>query len=793
MALLLPSVGSVQKIRPVAVAVPASDEDLRRLHVEAGTLMRSGRYAEAAEINRQGYRLARNRAASKWKARFLGNAGSCYYAALRYREAMEAYLGARKAAREAGDWSSEAGLAGNLSSLYLAMGEAVSAEQAIRAGLDMLERVGESPYRAQLLLQQARLCARRGDWDSAYPLFRDAIVAADRPGGDAIRAQAWNVLGYELLSRGDLDRADAALTEAFRLRRLNGNRGLGRSLLTLAQLRLRQGDLVSAGVLADRAVAASRDDEIAVAPWSFYYVRGQVLSAGGQVEDALADFRTALELARRWRLEVVPADALRTGTDVTLHEVYSAFISTAIRLHFRRPSSRHVQAAFEAAEENRAAGLRALVNEEGGWHGLLRPEYGEKLAELRRVENAMLAGTGGRMAARGGALAHLLTEMEAEAGLDFYLSRRPQPPAAQAPLLERTRQALAGDEALLSFHIADHESYLWAVTRSGLELHCLPGRARIVRRVEAFLEAIAASQGVEDTGLLLYRDLFGALGEAVTTRHRWLLAVEDVLFRVPFAALTLDGEPRRFLLERQAVRLLPSAHALDPTRNQAPEPAWTGRFVAVGDPIYNFADPRWKVRPAAANGSALELARLPGSGREVRACGRAWGSAAPVVLEGPAVSREALRAALRGEPAVLHLAAHVVRSNRPSGQGLIALGLLPNGQLDLLTPVEIMSWRARARLVVLSGCSSGLGEVLPGAGLMGLTRAFLAAGAGSVAGSLWPVPDDSGHLFSRFYRYLRSNGEVAAALQSAQLDLLRSRDENSSPKYWAAYYVVGKE
>jgi CHAT domain-containing protein len=76
---------------------------------------------------------------------------------------------------------------------------------------------------------------------------------------------------------------------------------------------------------------------------------------------------------------------------------------------------------------------------------------------------------------------------------------------------------------------------------------------------------------------------------------------------------------------------------------------------------------------------------------------------------------------------------------------------------------------------------------------MGLTRAFLAAGAGSVAGSLWPVPDDSGHLFSRFYRYLRSNGEVAAALQSAQLDLLRSRDENSSPKYWAAYYVVGKE
>jgi CHAT domain-containing protein len=136
---------------------------------------------------------------------------------------------------------------------------------------------------------------------------------------------------------------------------------------------------------------------------------------------------------------------------------------------------------------------------------------------------------------------------------------------------------------------------------------------------------------------------------------------------------------------------------------------------------------------------------------------------------------------------------------------MVALSLLPSGEPDFLSAADIAAWRVRVGLVVLSGCGSGIGEVLPGTGLMGLTRAWLAAGADAVTASLWSTPDDTGELFLSFYKHLRggaakSNGtppsrypKAAVALESAQIDMLRSGSWRSAPKYWAGYFLFGKE
>jgi CHAT domain-containing protein len=82
---------------------------------------------------------------------------------------------------------------------------------------------------------------------------------------------------------------------------------------------------------------------------------------------------------------------------------------------------------------------------------------------------------------------------------------------------------------------------------------------------------------------------------------------------------------------------------------------------------------------------------------------------------------------------------------------------------------------------------------------MGLTRAWLAAGASTVVATRWPTPDDSGELFLRFYRQLkpwagrRPGSRPAVALQRAQLEVLKSASWRSSPHYWAAYFAVGRE
>jgi CHAT domain-containing protein len=118
--------------------------------------------------------------------------------------------------------------------------------------------------------------------------------------------------------------------------------------------------------------------------------------------------------------------------------------------------------------------------------------------------------------------------------------------------------------------------------------------------------------------------------------------------------------------------------------------------------------------------------------------------------------------------------------------------------LELLTYTDISALQVPGSLVVLSGCSSAAGKATPGAGLLGLTRAWMSAGATHVIATHWPTPDDSGELFTSFYHHLRAerpvsnNAMPAIALRMAQLDMMRLSGWRASPRYWAAYQLTGR-
>jgi CHAT domain-containing protein len=197
----------------------------------------------------------------------------------------------------------------------------------------------------------------------------------------------------------------------------------------------------------------------------------------------------------------------------------------------------------------------------------------------------------------------------------------------------------------------------------------------------------------------------------------------------------------------------------------------------------------------------MVLARLAGSGREISASMRAWGgrSSNDLFLSGADATVGQLRDALARRPAVLHFATHFLQSAGPPPQALLALSLGPDGSPEVLGPAEISRWRQDLGAVVLSGCGSARAGILPAEGLMGMTRAWLAAGAHSVVASIWPTTDDNGDFFVPFYRRLASlkteprTGVAAEALRQAQLEMLRSDPWHARPAYWAAYFVVGKE
>jgi CHAT domain-containing protein len=129
----------------------------------------------------------------------------------------------------------------------------------------------------------------------------------------------------------------------------------------------------------------------------------------------------------------------------------------------------------------------------------------------------------------------------------------------------------------------------------------------------------------------------------------------------------------------------------------------------------------------------------------------------------------------------------------------LALGFGEGDSPDLLSAREIAARRAEIDLVTLAGCSSGTGKAVPGAGLIGLTRAWLQAGTKKVLATHWPVPDDSGELLAAFYsHYARLRAQrhdrwaAASALRYAALEMLHAGSWRSEPRYWSAYFLFSR-
>jgi CHAT domain-containing protein len=107
---------------------------------------------------------------------------------------------------------------------------------------------------------------------------------------------------------------------------------------------------------------------------------------------------------------------------------------------------------------------------------------------------------------------------------------------------------------------------------------------------------------------------------------------------------------------------------------------------------------------------------------------------------------------------------------------------------------EIMRLKMNADLVTLSACSTGLGKLVSGEGILGLTRAFFYSGARNVTVSLWDVNDSAtAALMKVYYQNLNQNAPKSDALRQAKLRLLGGKNPAwRHPYYWAAFVLVGE-
>jgi CHAT domain-containing protein/tetratricopeptide (TPR) repeat protein len=768
--------------------------------VKGANLYGAGRYDDAARQFEQVSNRAAQAHNPKMSARARGNVGAVQLAMHQYRAALASFLTARRLAESAGDASIIAMLDANLASLNTEMGDYDEAARWIQGTLDRLTGTDRRDHYPQIEIQLATVRARQKRVPEALVLFREGIEAAARSGDWNLYAIGWSRLGEQYLELGKLSQAEGPLLEAYRVRTLR-QLPLDTSYRDLGQLRLEQGDLQGASVLLDRAIEISAQPNGPIPSWYAYHYRGRVRLAQGRLEEALADLRVAVRLAGAWRWSAPPEDGMRMGAESWLDRVDSALMDAGNRLYLQTGDTALIRETFEAAAENRASSLRALVEGRNTAAEALPPSYWAALLRWQRAEVLALRSP---TAESEDAVLNARAEV---AQIEASSANGPAPPVED--LLRRTRARLDRDTAVLGFHMGKSASWMWAVDRDGIALYRLPPLETLKPLIQAASQAIRGGAGNATAGAVLYQALFGSLAPRFQRKSHWLLALDDALFQVPFAALPVPARERRpaqtqfktqFMVERRSVEVIPGV-AYWLARNDAPAPhPGMPLFLGIGDPIYNSADPRL---PKAARAAAspfdllasvgVPLPRLVASAAELDACVRAW-KGNRILLEGASASRSEIAKQLDRHPDVVHFATHFVPSAEREPQGMIALSLTGRGVADTLQPAEIARWRTGAQLVVLSGCNSAEGAALPGTGLLGLNRAWLVAGARNVISSRWAVPDDSGALFAAFYRNLGSGGlPPAEALRAAQLEMLHSGGWRARPQYWGAYFTMGKE
>ena len=681
------------------------------------------------------------------------------------------------------------------------------------------------------------------DLTAAADYHRQVLAIEQRiaPGSLAL-ATTLNNLGRMALQQGDHVSAQESYSRALAITERQAPNSLpaATSLHDLGVVSRRLSDLARAQGYYIRALAIRAQlapDSLPVA--ETLTALGDVAMANGRFAEADEQFARAVGIVEAQRSTIASTDARalllaqhagsyggRLRALVALNDLPAAFATlegararslvdflAERRLDFRAEAPLDLLEQQQRLDEQRSSTYVTLISDLS------------TLADMRiTIGRLDLAGEAGRIRSLEQSVRSL------EARLDGLRQNLQSYAVQQRSLDARIRQAsprlaalrypepldLAGAQAaldagtlLLAYFVDEEQTHLFVVNKASVRVFPLPlGRDALAQRVTRFRELVTRQRlgDPSDLGAQLYEALIRPAGDALTRADRVLIAPDGPLQTLPFAALVSRRAPaQRYFVEDKPFHMISSMTVYAETRRWAAERRRETQTPAAGRMVLAFGDPVYvKGQSGAASGGAaalsrrgLNLAPLPRTREEVEQITKLFGTSARVRLGREATETAAKRDAAGAD--ILHFAVHGwmdAAMGLNSGLALSqpeALGVTPTTEDDgLLQAWEIFERvRVRADLVVLSACETGLGQDLRGEGLIGLTRAFLYAGARSVVVSLWDVSDaGAAELMRTFYQALQKGDSKDVALRHAMLSTLRN-PARRHPFYWTPFNLVG--
>lgn len=334
---------------------------------------------------------------------------------------------------------------------------------------------------------------------------------------------------------------------------------------------------------------------------------------------------------------------------------------------------------------------------------------------------------------------------------------------------------LRAGEVLVDSYSSLHDStVVFALDRGAIRVHWLAAgddEDIAVGRALAVLQSADGSTAPFRSGAArrLAADCFGATLELVRPARLVYVSLSGLLNTLPLAALPADTSADTPMVEGRAIVAVPSASWLARARRAPPASVAAARVVTVARTTDDRARP------------------LAGVGEEARWLRSRYGGAG-LVHAGDRPLAAVVPWLARGD--ILHVASHARASSRDPWGSAFLLGQ-GGGEGAWLTAREIAARRVSARLAVLASCRSTIDRGYSNESVLGLARAFLAAGVPAVLSTQWPVDDRAtAEFIRRFYLGLERGLTASAALREAQLSTRRQAG-SAAPYYWAGFVLAG--
>lgn len=376
------------------------------------------------------------------------------------------------------------------------------------------------------------------------------------------------------------------------------------------------------------------------------------------------------------------------------------------------------------------------------------------------------------------------------------LERSLEDPASRTPLqhaaLNPQEVAQKTNSTLLFYWLSDQKSYLWVITRAKTQLFLLPPRQEITGIVERYRTALLdLKDPLEEKsadGQSLYKMLLAPAAALVHHDTPVIILADGILSQLNFETLLVPGsaageqksvvaDPKlHYLLDDFILSFAPSLAMLTAAE---PETNARQKILLMGNPVSPSQD--FPSLPMFG----LEMTRIEShfSSAEISALSEQQATPAAYVASDP------------HRYTYIHFVSHAIASRTsPLDSAIILSNSAGHEDSFKLYAREIIQHPIHAKLVTISACyGSGL-RAYAGEGLVGLSWAFLSAGAQRVIGALWEVSDDSTpRLMDELYQGLSTGDPPAIALRRAKLSMLHSQTRFRAPFYWAPFQIYRRQ